>query len=266
MKTIYFKELKLTRKLLVIWLVLIIMLTGFAAVEFVVLKNAMGEIAAMAESFPKIVLILFGLSGVKIDTALGAYQCMVFWTDLLAFFFAGFIGVFAVAREERFGTSEFLFSKPYKRSSVILAKSGAAVTDLGIFSLTVGIMSYLCIILPLGAPGILGIHIVTTAGIFITQVVLFSIGLFLSSLVKSYKSASLLTALTVAAFYVLSFVLDYAGNLKFLYFLTPISYFNVISVSESGLSPFYLLLSLGIILACCSMAIRFYERRDLHAS
>ena len=266
MKTIYFKELKLTRKLLVIWLVLIVMLTGFAAVEFVVLKDAMGEIAAMAESFPKIILILFGLNGVKIDTALGAYQCMVFWTDLLAFFFAGFSGVFAVAREERFGTGEFLFSKPYKRSAIILAKAGAAVTNLGVFSLTVGIMSYLCIILPLGAPGILGIHILTTIGIFITQVMLFSIGLFLSSLVKSYKAASLFTALTVAAFYVFSFVLDYAGTLNFLYVLTPISYFNVMSVSENGLSPFYLVLSLVIILACCTMAIRFYERRDLHAS
>ncbi|WP_092241637.1 hypothetical protein [Lacrimispora sphenoides] len=73
MKTIYLKELKLTRKMLMIWLVLIVMLTGFAAIEFIVLKDAMGEIAALAESFPKIILILFGLNGVRIDTPLGAY-------------------------------------------------------------------------------------------------------------------------------------------------------------------------------------------------
>ena len=97
MKTIYLKELKQTQKTLVIWLVLIVMLTGFAAIEFIVLKDAMGEIAAMAESFPKIILILFGLNGVRVDTPLGAYQCMVFWTNLLAFFYAGFSGIFAVS-------------------------------------------------------------------------------------------------------------------------------------------------------------------------
>ncbi|CUX72326.1 ABC-2 family transporter protein [Clostridium sp. C105KSO15] len=266
MKTIYLKELKLTQKTLVIWLVLIVMLTGFAAIEFIVLKDAMGEIAAMAESFPKIILILFGLNGVRVDTPLGAYQCMVFWTNLLAFFYAGFSGIFAVSREERFGTSEFLFSKPYKRSAIIWAKIGAAVTNLFVLSLTVGIMSYLCIILPLGDLSITGVHIITTLGIFLTQVVLFSVGIFISGLVKNYKTASLFTMLTVTTFYVISFALDYIGTMDFLKVLTPVSYFNVVSVSENGLSPFYILLSLIIILAGCFMAIRLFERKDLRNS
>ncbi|WP_159442056.1 ABC transporter permease [Clostridium sp. Marseille-P2415] len=266
MKAIYLKELKLTRKLLMIWLALIVILTGFAAIEFVMLKDAMAEIAALVESFPKIILILSGLKGAKVDTALGAYQCMVYWTNLLAFFFAGFSGVFAVAREEKFGTSEFLFSKPYKRSSVIWAKIGAAVTNLAVFSLTVGIMSYLCIILPLGDMSITGTHVITTAGIFITQVVLFAIGLFISGIAKNYKAASLFTMLTVVTFYVISFVLDYAGTVDFLKFLAPVSYFDVISVSKNGLSPFYILLSFMIILAGCFMASRLYARKDLHAS
>ncbi|MDR7811965.1 ABC transporter permease subunit [Lacrimispora sp.] len=266
MKTIYLKELKLTRKMLMIWLVLIVMLTGFAAIEFIVLKDAMGEIAALAESFPKIILILFGLNGVRIDTPLGAYQCMVFWTNLLAFFYAGFSGVFAVSRDERSGTSEFLFSKPYKRSTIIWAKIWAAVTNLMVFSLTIGIMSYLCIILPLGDLRITGTHIITTLGILLTQIVLFSIGLFISGLTKNYKAASLYTLLTVAAFYVISFILDYAGIMAFLKVLTPVGYFNVVSVSENGLSPFYILLSLIITLAGCFMTVRLYERKDLHAS
>nr|WP_314462229.1 ABC transporter permease subunit [uncultured Clostridium sp.] len=263
MKTIYLKELKLTRKLLMIWLVLVVMLTGFAAIEFVVLKEAMGEIAKMAEGFPKIILILFGLNGIRIDTPLGAYQCMVFWTDLLAFFYAGFTGVFAVSREEKFGTSEFLFTKPYKRSAIIWAKIGAAVTNLGVFSITVGIMSYLCIILPLGDTSIAGIHILTTAGIFLTQLVLFTTGLFISSLAKNYKTASLFTMLAVALLYMVRFALDYAGRGNFLNMLTPVGYFNAVSISEKGLDPFYILLSMGIILAGCSLAAGFYEKRDL---
>ncbi|MBE5994114.1 MAG: hypothetical protein E7247_17210 [Paenibacillaceae bacterium] len=263
MKTIYLKELKMTRKLLMIWIVLIVMLTGFAAIEFVVLKDAMGEIAKMAEGFPKIILILFGLNGIRIETPLGAYQCMVYWTNLLAFFYAGFTGVFAVSREEKSGTSEFLFTKPYKRSAIIWAKIGAAVTNLGVFSLNMGIMSYLCIILPLGDTSIAGIHIITTAGIFLTQLVLFTTGLFISSLTPDYKTASLFTMLTVAVFYLVHFALDYAGITNFLNVLTPVGYFNVVSISVNGLDPFYVLLSLGIILTGCSQAAGLYEKRDL---
>ncbi|WP_101909302.1 ABC transporter permease [Marasmitruncus massiliensis] len=265
MKAIYLKELKLTRKMTIIWLALIVILTGFAAIEFVMLKDAMAEIAALADSFPKIVLILFGMNGARVDTALGAYQCMVYWTNLLAFFFAGFLGVYAVAREEKFGTSEFLFSKPYKRSNVIYAKIWAAVTNLAIFALTVGIMSYLCIILPLGDMSIVGTHIITTVGMFITQIVLFAIGLFISSFAKNYKTASLFTMLTIVSFYVISFVLDYIGTINFLNFLTPVRYFEVISVSKNGLSFFYILLSLIIILGSCSAASRLYTRKDLRA-
>ncbi len=171
-----------------------------------------------------------------------------------------------MSREERFGTSEFLFSKPYKRSTIIWAKIGAAVTNLIVFSLAVGITSYLCIVLPLGDLSITGVHIITTLGILLTQMVLFSIGILISGLVKSYKTASLLTMHTVAAFYAISFALDYNGALDFLKVLTPVSYFNVVSVSVNGLSPFYLLLSLIMILAGCFMAIKFFERKDLRTS
>ncbi len=263
MKAIYLKELKLTRKMLMIWLALIVILTGFAAIEFIMLKDAMAEIAAMADSFPKIVLILFGMNGARIDTALGAYQCMVFWTNLLAYFFAGFLGVYAVAREEKFGTSAFLFSKPHKRSSIVYAKILASVTNLAIFALAVGVMSYLCIILPLGDRRIVGTHILTTAGMLLTQIVLFTIGLFISGVVRNYKFASLFTMLTVVVFYGISFVLDYIGTMDFLNFLTPVRYFNVVSVSKNGLSFPYVLLSLIIIVASCSMASRFYTRKDL---
>ncbi|AHM57757.1 ABC-2 family transporter protein (plasmid) [Peptoclostridium acidaminophilum DSM 3953] len=230
------------------------------------LKDTMEEIAALAESFPKIVLVLFGMNGARVDTALGAYQSMVFWSNLLAFFFAGFLGVYSVAREEKFGTSEFLFSKPYKRSTVVWAKIWASVTNLSIFALSSGIMSYLFIILPLGDMSIVGTHILTTAGMFITQIVLFAIGLFISGFAKDYKTASLFTMLTVIVFYMINFVLDYTGTMDHLNFLTPVRYFDVVSVSKNGLNFFYILLSCMIFLLSCSIASRLYTRKDFHSS
>jgi ABC-2 type transport system permease protein len=264
-KAIFLKELKLTRKVLLIWLALVVILTGFAAIEFFTLKDILPQLAELTGDFPKIVLVLFGLNGVDIGTSTGLYQSMVFWSNLLAFFFAGFLGVFAVAREEKFGTSEFLFSKPYERSDVIWAKIWAGVTNIAVFALTVGIMSYLCIILPIGDMSIVGLHIITTVGMFVTQITLFTMGLFISSVAKNYESSSLLTMLAVVVFYVINFALDYAGTMNYLNFLTPIRYFEVIGVTQNGLSPWYVLLSVVIIAGCCFAANERYAKRDLVA-
>ncbi|MDD2301622.1 MAG: ABC transporter permease subunit [Eubacteriales bacterium] len=263
MKAIYMKELKLTRKLLLIWIALIVILTGFAAIEFIMLKDAVSDIAALSASFPKMVLVLFGMNGARVDTPLGAYQSMVYWTNLLAYFFAGFLGVYAVAREEKFGTGEFLFSKPYTRTAIIRAKILASGTSLALFALVTGIMSYLCILLPLQGGHILGIHIATTIGMFLTQLVLFSVGLFLSGLVGNYKTASLLTMLAVLIFYGISFVLDYYGITNYLNMFTPVRYFDVVSIAGTGLRPAYILLSALIILSCCGLAGLLYKKRDL---
>ena len=265
MKTIFLMELKLTQKMLLVWLVLVVLLTGFAAIEFIVLKDAMAQLAELTGSFPKLALVLFGLNGVDLRTSMGLYQCMVFWTNLLAYFFAGFLGVYAIAREEKFGTSEFLFSKPYKRSRVVWAKIGAAAVNLALFAVVVGIALYVCIILPVGDGRIVGTHIITTLGMLITQITLFAIGLFISSVTKDYKAASLLTMLVIVVFYGIHFALDYAGTMQYLAFLTPIRYFEVIGVTRGGLNLWYVLLSIAIVSVCCFAASGRYTRKDLRA-
>lgn len=246
-----------------IWISLVVLLIGFAAIEFVVLKEALIQLAELIDSFPKTVLVVFGLNGVDIGTSIGLYQCMVFWTNLLAFFFAGFLGVYSVAREEKFGTSEFLFSKPHSRVSVVWAKVWAAETNLAIFAVVVGIVSYLLLILPLGDMSVIGLHIAMIIGMFLTQGVLFAIGLFISSLAKNYKAASLFTMLAVVIFYAIHFVLDYAGTMNYLNFLTPVRYFEVMGVTQNGLNVWYVLLSLVIMAGCCFTASRRYAKKDL---
>jgi ABC-2 type transport system permease protein len=265
-KTIFLKELKLTRKMLIIWLALVMLLAGFAAIEFAVLKNTMEQLAELTSSFPKIVLVMFGLNGVDISTSAGMYQCMVFWTNLLAFFFAGFLGVYAVAREEKYGTSEFLFSKPYKRSSIVWAKIWAAITNLAIFAFGVGILSFFGIILSLGDMSIVSLLITTTFGMFITQIVLFSVGLLISGLAKNYKIGGLLTMLTVVVFYVIHFALDYVGTMNHLIFLTPIRYFEVVGITQNGLNLWYIALSITIIAGGCLSASRIFANKDLRCA
>ena len=97
----------------------------------------------------------------------------------------------------------------------------------------------------------------------ITQIVLFAIGLFVSSLAKNYKAASLFTMLVVMIFYALNFTLDYAGTMNYLNFLTPVRYFEVTGITQTGLDAWYVLLSAAITAGCCFAASGRYGNKDL---
>lgn len=56
------KELKLTRKILLIWLGIIILLCVFAYIEYLSLKDSLPILVEMLNDFPRILMVMFGVS------------------------------------------------------------------------------------------------------------------------------------------------------------------------------------------------------------
>lgn len=78
------KELKLTRKILLIWLGIIILLCVFAYIEYLSLKDSLPILVEMLNDFPRILMVMFGVSE-DLNTALGWYGCIYFWVAILAY-------------------------------------------------------------------------------------------------------------------------------------------------------------------------------------
>ena len=75
MKALIKKELRLSRKFLLIWMGIVLLLCCFAYFEYLSMRNTLGELAEMMNAFPKILMIMFGI-GEKLDSALGwHFQC-----------------------------------------------------------------------------------------------------------------------------------------------------------------------------------------------
>ena len=121
MKTLIKNEFRQTRKLLLIWLGIMLLLCGFCYFELLSLQDSLDEMAAMVSQFPRLIMIMFGVKG-DLTTSTGWYVCIYFWEGLLAFPYAMSLGLSCVAREKKFGTSEYLFTKPVKRKTIVLAK------------------------------------------------------------------------------------------------------------------------------------------------
>ena len=75
------KELKLTRKILLIWLGIIILLCVFAYIEYLSLKDSLPILVEMLNDFPRILMVMFGVSE-DLNTALGWYGCIYFWAAI----------------------------------------------------------------------------------------------------------------------------------------------------------------------------------------
>ena len=261
MKTLIQKELRQTRKILLVWLMLVLMLVGFCYFEFLSLKDSLDDMAKMMEMFPKILLLMFGVKA-DLSTPLGWYSCLYFWVSILAFVYALNLGISCIAKELKNGTSSYLFTKPVCRMKIVLSKVIASVVNLLIFSVFSGICNYTMIILPTGGLEPQAAALTTTIGLYLTQLMFFTIGLLISSIVKKYKAAVRIGTVFLLTSYFLVITAQYSG-IRFLDLLSPLGYFDVYDVTLNGIRIFSLVLAFLIMTVCIYIAAKQWKKREL---
>lgn len=261
MKVLIRKELRLTRRALLLWLGFILILDGFAYFEYLSLKDSLGELSEMMNAFPKILTVTFGV-GERLDTALGWYGCIYYWVAILAYSYAVYLGVSCVGKEKARGTAEYLFTKPVSRGQIVMAKSVAGILNLLILSLFSGVIGYVFSVLPLGGLEQKGAVVTTTVGMFLTEAVLFTLALLVSSLARTYKGAVRLGAVLLLGFYGIYIAAGYL-KLPALYYLTPLKYFDVYEVAQEGFRIVFLLLAAVIVIISVTVARKSWAKQEM---
>lgn len=263
MKTIFLKTLKKHRKGLVIWVLVMILTAFYAYMETPMVMENMDSIMSAMEAIPRIVVIMFGMNGPSIGTPIGYYMIMYYWYCLMVYPHAAFVGASFISTEERDRTSEFLFAKPYRRSTVITAKLLAGLVNILVMGLFTWLTTMVLLIPAMGNAPIHSAVTLTAVGMFFTQVVFMALGFLCSALLKSYKAALGASLLLVFGTYAIGVVIDYMGNLNALDFLSPFRYFAATEVVESGLGVMGLLLT--VVITAVSLFVTYvrYQKRDL---
>ncbi len=261
MKALIQKEMRLTRKSLLIWLGFVLLLGCFTYFEYLSMKDSLAELSEMMDAFPKILMVTFGI-GERLDSALGWYGCIYYWVTILTYSYAVYLGISCVWKEKVQGTAEYLFTKPVSRTQIVMAKVAASVLNLFILSLFSGLIDYFSFVLPLGGLEQKGAVIMTTIGMFLTEVVLFALALLVSGFVKNYKSAVRLGAGLLLGFYGIYIVAGYL-EIPMLYYLTPLKYFDVYAVARGEINIIFLLLAAAIVVISVVAARRSWAGREM---
>ncbi len=115
-----------------------------------------------------------------------------------------------------------MFTKPVRRAEIVVSKVIASIIDIFIFAVFSGVCNYLMIILPTGGLKQPKAAFTTTAGLFFTQLILFSTGLFIASIVKKQKSAIQIGTFFLLVFYGIQAKNFYKKDFKREIYLYPI--------------------------------------------
>ncbi|MDW7661703.1 MAG: ABC transporter permease subunit [Bacillota bacterium] len=264
MKLIILKELRLQRKLLVIWSFILFLTAAFGGIEFKGLQNQMDMLESTVADFPRIVKILFGVEAFPISTPLGGYASMFYWYQLVLFALAIYIGFYIISRDEKENYVDFIYTKPYDRKKIFLSKGIVVLIINAILALLTAVGTILFLVPFLINGQSLIPHIVTsTIGVLLTQMIFSAIGMLFGSITVHYRRGMLGGFLVLIASYVIAFSIEYVGNLDHLNFLSPVRYFNLEALAEGGLSFPYLALTAVLIGVLIQFSIKCLGNRDL---
>ena len=247
MKTLVKNEFRQTRKTLLIWLGIMLLLCGFCYFELLSLKDSLDEMAPMVSQFPRLIMIMFGVKG-DLTTALGWYACIYFLGGAVGLCLCHLSGPVLCGEEKKFGTSEYLFTKPVERKTIVLAKVIVSAVNLLVFALFSGVCNYFTIVLPLGGLDQPGAVLSTTMGMFFTQLLFLPWVCCLpafSNLIRPRYAPVRFSYWPPMCWPLLPSTQGIVSD-----YLTPLRYYDVYEVALNGVYLSYIVLTVLIVGAC----------------
>lgn len=261
---IYFRELKANFKSLLIYTGVV----GFFAVVGFQKFSAYAEnpeILEVLDAMPAALLESFNMNAFNMTTVEGFFGVMFAFVALIMGIAAVMWGSDIISKEERDKTVEFALTLPVKRSTLITAKTGAALTNCVLLSLfTWGLNAFSSAAYD-PEPSYYKFLFEGMAALLVLQVIFLAIGIFIGSAMKNHKRAGSVAISVLLGTYFFSIISGLKEEWEFLAYFTPFKYFDAsLILRESRVEPIYLWISLGIVLASLAGAYITYHRRDLY--
>jgi len=260
---IFFRELKDNYKSLLIWALGIFFMVAGGMSKYSAASKSGQSMNVLLSKMPRYIQSLFGIGSFDLSKASGFYGVLFLYLVIMAVIHASLLGATIVSKEERDKTSEFLYSKPITRKKIITQKVLAGLLLIFLLNMatllsSLGMVSFFShrepvtpIILPL------------LGGLFILQLLFYSLGLGTSSVRSNPKNAPSLVSGLLLFFFFLYKLIDMTPKLDLLKYFTPFAYFDAQRIVTSGINPMFVFISAVIIISMTILAYSFFGKKDL---
>jgi len=255
------RELKANLKSFIIWAVALSVIFLTASTEFEAYYNN-DEIMEAMKTFEQLFMAL----GVRVEdmtTPKGFLVLVSIYIYLPLSIYAGLLGSGIIAKEEKDKTAEFLFTMPASRARVITAKLFVAIVYiilLDLVAIGINIIAYSRFAL---SSDFYQFTLYLWIGVFFTELIFLSIGLFLSSVLNQHKLSGSLTIGILISTFMISMLIGFVEEAQFLKYITPFQYFPAEKMVNTSFEFIFLLMTVMIVIPAIYGLYYFYQKRDL---
>lgn len=259
--TILRQELKRGKLSLLIWTLSIGFMVFICMMMFPEMKGEMDSVNDMFSSMGSFTAA-FGMDRISFGEVMGFYgiECGNI-LGLGGAFFAGLLGISALANEEKNHTAEFLLTHPVSRTRVVFEKLASIITQLLLMNLVIiliSVISFAAIEEELPIKEFALLHLAYILLQFQISAVCFGISAFI-------RRGNLGVGLGLSAiFYFLNLIANISEQAEFLKYITPFSYADSADIiSEVSLEPSYIIPGMIYALLGIGLAFYHYDRKDI---
>lgn len=258
------KELKEGIKSFILWSIALFFIMFAGLMKY---TGFSGEAGAMKvfETFPKIILAVFGIIGVDLSTIGGFYAIIIFYGIICISIYAISLGYKIVNHEMTNKTYEFLFTKPRSRTFIFNMKMLSAFIYISLYSLLNSIFSIAAIAALKLDNTIEKPIILFTISMWMIGILFCMLSALLSTLIKKPEKGLLIGNLVFVATFIFGMIFDMFEKAKLLRFVAPLKYFLPNEVLSNKLDTVYVLLSLILSVIFYITSIRIFSRKDFLA-
>lgn len=258
------RELKANLKGYIVWIVSLGLLFFAASAEYSVFAENQAVADALNNPTFQVMFQALGVNDVNIMTPEGYLSLMSFYIYLPLGIFAAILGSSIISKEERDKTAEYIFTLPVTRKKVLFSKLVVAIFNTLTITVVLMLFCYWAFGRIAYSDNFEPFMINLTIGVFLTQMVFLSIGLFLSSVLKQYKKSGSITLGILITTFMMSMLTQITDKVDFLKYFTPFQYFNVNNMLIGVFPLEFVILTLIIISSCIGGLFYFYNKRDLY--
>jgi ABC-2 type transport system permease protein len=259
------KELKIGLKPFIFWTIGLFFLVFAGVVKFTGIGGEGGaSVKEVFDKFPKIILALFGMSGLDATSIDGYYGVLVFYVLICGMIYGISLGTNIINREVVDKTFEFIFTKPRNRSYIVNMKFVSATIYLTAFSLVNYIFSIVAIRTLDLEKNIDKEILLFSLAIFIISMLYCVIGIFIATIMKNHEKGNLYGNLFFFVTFILSIVYDVVGNGRVIRIFTPFKYFLPTDIVDGKFEILPLIASIVIIVALYIISLKIFEKKELN--
>jgi ABC-2 type transport system permease protein len=262
---IYRQEIRMAFRSWLYFTLALLLLFGMFGAFFNVFKEDAALLDQLLQNFPEEFRAAFGFADVNLSEVEGFFSFIISYIVLIGAVYGMKIGVTILSEEGRRMTSDFLLSRPVRRSRIVSGKLAAVLTCLIAQNVCVFAVGYALVLLIVEESIGIGIFAIMSFSLLFVQLFFVGIGLFAAAVMNKVKSVMPLTLGTVFFFFIIELVNESLNEQKLAY-VTPFAYFKGSDLlADRHYDPVNLGLSLSVFVLFTVMAYWVYLRKDIHA-